>query len=226
MNAQLRDDDSGRFASDKPAQRKPPHPCERLARTFNAPPAMAEVMLKIAANSGNKARSRQGSDDGNWDDWDGGTIGKLGKYVSLPESISWRRQFEDAMAVGAAGHATGLPSDLLLARWAGQDHRGLACRLVFARLERMGLSNRRHVARIAVAWVVHQALPPMPRSPNERPPTFRGRLLPVISLHDAARQVRVREETFRLLTRLARAILGDLLRELENAYCSARFSGF
>lgn len=225
MNAQLRDD-SGRFASDKPAQRALPHPCERLGRTFNAPPAMAEAMLQIAANSGNKMRSQRGSDDGNWDDWDGGTIGRRGKYVSLPEGTSWRRQFDDAMAVGAAGHAAGLPSDLLLARWAGQDHRGLACRLVFARLERMGLRSRRHVARFAVAWVVNEVLPPMPRSLIERPRTFRGSLLPAISLHDAAGQVHVKEETFRLLTRLARAILGDMLRELQHAYCVARFSGF
>lgn len=213
MDGQPRDE-QGRFASDKPEQRERPHPCERLAGTFNAPSAMAAFVRRSDDRCGNKMRSRCGSDD------------LCAKYTGLPDSVSWRKQYDDAMTVAAAGHATGLPSDLLLARWAGQDHRGLACRLVFARLERMGLSSRRHVARFAVAWVVHQALPPVPRSPRDRPRTFRGHVLPEVSLHDAARQIHVKEETFRLLTRLARAILGDMLRELQDAYCSARFSGF
>jgi len=146
--------------------------------------------------------------------------------VDLPEDVSWRRQFDDAMAVGLAGVATGLPTDLLLARWAGQDHRGLACRIVFARLEQMGLSGARHPARIAVAWVVAQAMSPPPRSLSERPCTFRGSVLPPVTMREAAKQARIKQSDFRLLTRLARAVLGDLLRELENAYCVARYAGF
>lgn len=210
-------DEAGRFASTKtePPQRE--HPCERLARTFNPPPAVVAAAEREAA-TGSWMRKRIGSDD------DG--RGRTAELTPLLERVGWRHQFDDAMAVGLAGVATGIPPDLLLARWAGQDHRGMACRLVFARLERMGLSARHHAARIAVAWVVESALAPPPKSPNERQRTAKQRALPITSFADARRQARIREDVFRLLTRLARAILGDMLRELERAYCTARYAGF
>lgn len=195
--------ESGRFARAKPKPQQREHPCERLARTFN-PPAGSAVMA-----------NRRPSASVEW-----------GLDAARAADISWRHQFDDAMAVGLASTATGLPADLLLARWAGQDHRGLACRMVFAQMEDMGLSRGAHPARIAIAWVVAQVLAPPPRSLAERPYTFREHVLPPVTAREAARQARIRQSDFLLLARLARAVLNDMLRRLELAYCEARFAGF
>jgi hypothetical protein len=196
---QLRDE-AGRFTRTMNEPRKPPHPCERLARTFNPPPTLTKRRYTDA--------------------------GSIGSYARAPEGVSWPQQFDDAMALGVACVATGLPSDLLLARWAGRDHRGLACRLVFERMEHMGFATTRHAARVAVAWTVSQYLAPPPRSRAERPRTCKGHVVPAVSIREAAKQAHIRQTSFRLLARLTRAVLGDMLRELEYAYCDARFAGF
>lgn len=210
-------DEAGRFARTKSKPNTRPHPCERLARTFNPPPSLRSA----GGVSGNSMRSRMGSAE-----IDDLQFSEGMELVALPEDVSWRRQFDDAMAVGVACVATGISSDLLLARWAGQDHRGLACRMVFARLEDMGLVRAKHPARIAVAWVVAQALAPPPRSLSERPRTIKKHVSPPVTVREAAKQARIRQSDFRLLTRLARAVLGDMLRELERTYCKARYAGF
>lgn len=210
-------DELGRFARTKPRREQRPHPCELLARTFNPPPASASA----SRISGNFMRSRIGSSE-----IDALQVSEGLECIGLPNDVSWRRQFDDAMAVGIACVATGLPSDLLLARWAGQDHRGLACRLVFARLEEMGLSRGKHPARVAVAWVVAQVLSPPPRSLKERPATVKKHVAPPVTIREAARQAHIAQADFRVLTRVVRAVLGDMLRELERAYCEARFAGF
>ena len=50
--------------------------------------------------------------------------------------------------------------------------------------------------------------------------------MPPVTMREAAKQARIKQSDFRLLTRLARAVLGDLLRELESVYCKARYAGF
>lgn len=217
-------DEAGRFARTKPKSEDRPHPCERLARTFNPPP---ELTKRAATDSGNRMRKRadyMGDDEFHYGTPD--RIDFISAWRSLPDDTSWCHQFDDAMALGIACVATGLPSDLLLARWAGRDHRGLACRLLFERMVRMGFAKKRHATRIAVAWIVSQYLSPPPQSRAERPRTFREHVIPALSVREAAKRAHVGQASFRLLARLTRAALGDMMRELEQAYCTARFSGF
>jgi hypothetical protein len=182
---------------------------------------------RIGAGSGNKIKKCSdclGDDEFHYSAVE--RIDFIRAWRSLPDDVSWRHQFDDAMALGIACVATGLPSDLLLARWAGRDHQGLACRLLFERMQRMGFTKRRHAVRVAVAWVVSQCMASPPRSRAERPRTFRGHVVPEVSIRDAAKQARIGQENFRLLARFTRAALTDMLRELERAYCGARFTGF
>jgi len=118
---------------------------------------------------------------------------------------------DDAFAVAIAGKATGIPAELLWARWAGMDCRRLGASLAWSRLIAAGEidpAGRKPAVRRAVLHGVTRSL-------------YGWRY--TLSYSDAARAARTNALEFTRVSKLAKQEIDCALAELQSAFVAARF---